>query len=231
MLVTGATGFIGRRLVPDLVERGHDVRAMTRRPESYDGPGEPVGGDVHDAATRWPRRMEGVDVAVYLVHSLDDPDFERKDAEAARAFGKAAAGRRGAADRLHGRARRRRRRPLPAPALASRGRGAARGGRGPGHGAARRDRGRRRRHLVGAHPAAGEEPAGDGGAALGVHPHPADRARRRDPLPRRRRRRARGLRPGLRDRRPGPADLPRDAPGRVPRCRAGAGSRSCGCPC
>ena len=35
--------------------------------------------------------MDGVDVAVYLVHSLDDNDFERKDAEAARAFGLAAA--------------------------------------------------------------------------------------------------------------------------------------------
>ena len=123
--------------------------------------------------------------------------------------------RRGPADRLHGRARGRERRPLPAPALAPRGRRAARGGRGPGHGAARGDRGRRRRHLVGAHPAAGEEPAGDGGAALGVHPHPADRPRRRGPLPRRRRRRARDPRPGLRDRRSRPADLPRDAPGRV----------------
>ncbi len=42
ILVTGATGFIGRRLVPVLVEAGHDVRAMTRHPESYDGPGDPV---------------------------------------------------------------------------------------------------------------------------------------------------------------------------------------------
>ena len=35
--------------------------------------------------------MSGVDVAVYLVHSLDDDDFERKDAEAARSFALAAA--------------------------------------------------------------------------------------------------------------------------------------------
>ena len=40
VLVTGATGFIGRRLVPALIDAGHDVRAMTRRPETYDGPGE-----------------------------------------------------------------------------------------------------------------------------------------------------------------------------------------------
>ena len=90
VLVTGATGFIGRRLVPELVERGLDVRAMTRRPEAYDGPGRAVGGDVHDRASL-EEPLAGVDVAVYLVHSLDDPDFERKDAEAARTFGKAAA--------------------------------------------------------------------------------------------------------------------------------------------
>jgi uncharacterized protein YbjT (DUF2867 family) len=90
VLVTGATGFIGRRLVPALVEAGHDVRAMTRRPESYDGQGRPVGADVSDPDSLVPA-LEGVDVAVYLVHSLDDPDFERKDAQAARNFSAAAA--------------------------------------------------------------------------------------------------------------------------------------------
>jgi uncharacterized protein YbjT (DUF2867 family) len=37
--------------------------------------------------------LDGVDIAYYLVHSLDDADFERKDAEAARAFSRAAAAR------------------------------------------------------------------------------------------------------------------------------------------
>jgi uncharacterized protein YbjT (DUF2867 family) len=90
ILVTGATGFIGRRLVPALIDAGHDVRAMTRKPDAYAGPGEPVAGDVHDRASLM-GPLEGVDVAYYMVHSLDDPDFERKDAEAARAFGGAAA--------------------------------------------------------------------------------------------------------------------------------------------
>ncbi len=90
VLVTGATGFIGRRLVPALIEAGHDVRAMTRRPDDYDGPGTPVGADVSDPASLEPA-LEGVDVAIYLVHSLDDPEFERKDAEAARNFSAAAA--------------------------------------------------------------------------------------------------------------------------------------------
>src|SRR3954452_10230231 len=90
VLVTGATGFIGSRLVPALIAEGHRVRAMTRRPDDYDGPGEPVGGDVFDPGTL-AEPMNGIDVAVYLVHSLDDNDFESKDAEAAKAFGLAAA--------------------------------------------------------------------------------------------------------------------------------------------
>jgi uncharacterized protein YbjT (DUF2867 family) len=89
-LVTGATGFIGRRLVPALIDAGHDVRALTRRPEAYDGPGTAVGADVHEPDTL-PAALEGIGVAYYLVHSLDSADFEKRDAAAARAFGRAAA--------------------------------------------------------------------------------------------------------------------------------------------
>jgi uncharacterized protein YbjT (DUF2867 family) len=92
ILVTGATGFIGRRLVPALMDRGHEVRAMTRHPETYDGRGDAVRGDVGDADSLY-AALEGVEIAYYLVHSLDDADFERKDAEAARAFSRAAAAR------------------------------------------------------------------------------------------------------------------------------------------
>ncbi|WP_345454238.1 NAD(P)H-binding protein [Nocardioides marinquilinus] len=91
VLVTGATGFVGRRLVTTLAERGDTVRAMTRRPADYEGPGDPVYGDVDDPDSL-SEALHGVTVAVYLVHSLGDDDFERKDAEAARAFGRAAAG-------------------------------------------------------------------------------------------------------------------------------------------
>ncbi|MCW2496199.1 NAD(P)H-binding protein [Jatrophihabitans sp.] len=90
VLVTGATGFIGARLAVALDEAGHDVRAMTRRPESYEGPGTAVFGDVGDPASL-EQALTGIDAAYYLVHSLEHGDFEERDAAAARAFGKAAA--------------------------------------------------------------------------------------------------------------------------------------------
>ncbi len=90
VLVAGASGFIGRRLCHALAEAGHRVRAMTRRPECYDGAGDPVSGDVHDPASL-PEALAGVDAAYYLVHSLDSKDFERLDAQAAKTFGEAAA--------------------------------------------------------------------------------------------------------------------------------------------
>ena len=89
ILVTGASGFVGSRLATALEAAGHGVRAMTRRPEGYEGAGTPVAGDVGDEASLR-EVLTGCEVAYYLVHSLDDPDFERKDAEAARAFARAA---------------------------------------------------------------------------------------------------------------------------------------------
>lgn len=89
VLVTGATGFVGSRLAPALEQAGHRVRAMTRHPDGYAGPGEAVYGDVHDARSL-PTALADVDVAVYLVHSLGEADFERRDAAAARSFAAAA---------------------------------------------------------------------------------------------------------------------------------------------
>lgn len=89
VLVAGGTGFVGRRLVRALVEAGHDVRVMTRTPAKHRGAGEAVFGDVSE-----PSSLDGVltgcAAAFYLVHSLDSADFERRDAEAARAFGMSA---------------------------------------------------------------------------------------------------------------------------------------------
>jgi len=90
VLVAGASGFVGRRLCPALIEAGYEVQAMTRRPESYEGGGAAVFGDVHDPKSLWDALAE-CQAAYYLVHSLDSPDFERKDADAAWAFAEAAA--------------------------------------------------------------------------------------------------------------------------------------------
>lgn len=89
VLVTGATGFVGQRLVPALVDSGANVRAMTRNPGTYDGPAAAIFGDVHEPDSLV-EPLRGAQVAVYLVHSLGDNDFESKDAEAARVFGRAA---------------------------------------------------------------------------------------------------------------------------------------------
>ena len=90
VLVAGASGFVGRRLCPALERAGHDVAAMTRKPDRYRGAGTPVRGDVQEPSTLEPA-LAGCQAAYYLVHSLQDADFERKDAAGARAFGEAAA--------------------------------------------------------------------------------------------------------------------------------------------
>jgi len=90
ILVAGSSGFVGRRLCPALTEAGHEVRAMTRHPETYEGVGEPVQADVHDGASL-AAAAAGCGAAYYLVHSLDDANFRQRDAKAARAFGYAAA--------------------------------------------------------------------------------------------------------------------------------------------
>ncbi len=89
VLVTGASGFVGSHLCEALVAEGHDVRAMTRHPESYEGAGEPVFGDVSDPASL-AVALRGADAAYYLVHALDSTDFVQKDATAARMFAAAA---------------------------------------------------------------------------------------------------------------------------------------------
>jgi uncharacterized protein YbjT (DUF2867 family) len=87
VLVTGATGFIGGRLVPRLAEN-HEVVALVRDRSRYDQPAgvEVVEGDLLDPETLGPA-FEGVDGAYYLVHSMRaGPDFEERDRRAARNF-------------------------------------------------------------------------------------------------------------------------------------------------
>ncbi|MFD9686406.1 SDR family oxidoreductase [Kitasatospora sp. NPDC059146] len=95
-LVTGATGYIGGRLVPELLAAGHRVRCLARDPgrlrdQPWRAEVEAVAGDV-TRPEALDGAFDGVDVAYYLVHSLGTgPDFESTDRRAARAFARAAA--------------------------------------------------------------------------------------------------------------------------------------------
>jgi uncharacterized protein YbjT (DUF2867 family) len=90
VLIAGASGFVGSRLAAALDADGHRVVAMTRHPDRYRGAGTAMFGDVQDR-TSLAAAMAGCEAAYYLVHSLGESDFARKDAQAARAFGHAAA--------------------------------------------------------------------------------------------------------------------------------------------
>ena len=200
VLVAGASGFVGRRLCAALAEAGHDVAAMTRHPARHAGAGTPVYGDVHAPATLH-APMAGCQAAYYLVHSLSDPDFRRKDAAAAAAFGQAAARARlkriiylgGLGDDTD----------ALSPHLSSRREvekllGSAgvpvtviRAGIIVGHGSTSWELTRHR-----------GEPARHDHAEMGRHPDPADRSRRHRALPTRGTGAAADGRPGLRGRRP-----------------------------
>ena len=94
VLVTGVTGYIGGRLVPELLSAGHQVRVMARRPRRLDGRDwrdrvEVVEGDASDP-DQVARAVEGVDVAYYLIHALNTGRrFEARDRHTARTFGTA----------------------------------------------------------------------------------------------------------------------------------------------
>lgn len=93
VLVTGATGYIGGRLVPRLLERGHHVRCMARDVSRLEGRfqgAEVVAGDMFNR-TSVTKALEGMDAAYFLVHSMNrySKDFAASDRLAARNFGQA----------------------------------------------------------------------------------------------------------------------------------------------
>ncbi|MER3412318.1 MAG: DUF2867 domain-containing protein, partial [Thermoleophilia bacterium] len=97
ILITGATGYVGGRLVPRLLERGHGdkVRVLARDPSRLRGRPwlsevEVVQGSLEDASSL-ERALEGVDVAYYLVHAmLTGGDFPKLESHQADAFALAA---------------------------------------------------------------------------------------------------------------------------------------------
>jgi len=96
ILVTGATGYIGGRLVPRLLDAGHEVRCLARNPQKlslhpWRHRVEVVAGDVLDERSV-KEALVGCDAAVYLVHSMaTGADFARIDRRAAANFRNAAA--------------------------------------------------------------------------------------------------------------------------------------------
>lgn len=98
MLVTGATGYIGGRLVPELLDAGRRVRVLVRHPERVRDQSWATRVDVcvGDAAREddLARALAGVDVAYYFLHSMGDAtrttSFEAIEARTARAFGRQA---------------------------------------------------------------------------------------------------------------------------------------------
>ena len=93
ILLTGATGYVGGRLLAALERRGVPVRCFARRPEALRARAAPstevAAGDALDAGAV-ARALDGIDAAYYLIHSMGGEDFAARDREAARIFGEAA---------------------------------------------------------------------------------------------------------------------------------------------
>lgn len=94
ILLTGASGYVGGRLLKLLEQRGHRVRCLVRQPELLRGrtasSTEIVAGDVLDRESV-EAALQGVDVAYYLIHSMGSSgSFEEADRRGAQNFGDAA---------------------------------------------------------------------------------------------------------------------------------------------
>ena len=94
VLVTGATGYVGSELIPELLRRDLSVRALARDPARADLPAQVDArrGDAVSGAGL-PEALEGARTAYYLIHSMgrgSGKDFAARDRQAAVNFGEAA---------------------------------------------------------------------------------------------------------------------------------------------
>src|SRR5258707_8338088 len=93
-VVTGATGYIGGRLIRRLISEGRQVRAFARDPARLEGAGvEVAGADLIDG-TGLAAALDGCQTAYYLIHSMEqgarDGAFAGRDRLAADNFARAA---------------------------------------------------------------------------------------------------------------------------------------------
>lgn len=93
VLVTGASGYVGSRLVPALLGAGHEVRAAFSRPEKAEGYWwaprvEVVGMDVTEPE-QVRAAVEGVQAVYYLIHGMGGSDFRDKDRRSAQTMARA----------------------------------------------------------------------------------------------------------------------------------------------
>lgn len=94
MLLTGATGFVGQRLYPALVEAGCEVRCASRRPDvsRRARPDRPWVAFDLDQPQTLPAALAGCDAAFYLVHGMGEAgDYQARERRWALAFREAAA--------------------------------------------------------------------------------------------------------------------------------------------
>ena len=94
ILLTGATGYVGGRLLPILEARGYQVRCLARHPANLaaraGGGTEVIAGDVLDQASL-AAALNGIDTAYYLVHAMGDATgFEQRETTGAQNFAAAA---------------------------------------------------------------------------------------------------------------------------------------------
>ena len=95
ILVTGATGYIASRLIPQLLDRGYQVRALARQPQRLKNKNwfpqvDMVQGDVMEPSTLAPA-FEGVQTAYYLIHNMaSGHGYTERELEGARNFALAA---------------------------------------------------------------------------------------------------------------------------------------------
>lgn len=91
VLLTGANGYIGRRLKQTLSNEDVSLRLLVRNPKSLDpDPNVEIAqGDTFDTDSL-ERALEGIDVAYYLIHSLQHEDYKTLDKQSARNFLEAA---------------------------------------------------------------------------------------------------------------------------------------------